>query len=201
MDVVVATVSPIFGLILLGYAAARFKWVSDAAAKGLGEFTFLIAMPALLFRAVATADIAQTRPLELLASYVLAVALIWLIATAVSTYVLRQPPVEGAVFAMTASYGNIVLLGIPIALSAYGPAAAPTAAVVVSMHIATLWLAACLHLALAGSRPRRFASRASCGKCSSSSPATRSSSPFWPACCGGRPAWASGPSSTACWCC
>jgi predicted permease len=145
---VIASVAPIFGLILLGLAAARLRWVSDFAGKGVTEFTFIIAMPALLFRSIVKADLGQTEPLLLLAAYFATVGVTWAIATLASAALLRRTPAEGAVFAMTASYGNIVLLGIPIALSAFGEQVAPTAAIVVSMHVATLWLAACFHLAL-----------------------------------------------------
>lgn len=148
MGFVIASVVPIFGLILLGLVAARFRWVSDTAGKGVTEFTFIIAMPALLFRSIAKADLGQSDPVLILAAYFATVAVIWALATVAAGAVLRRSPAEGAVFAMTAGYGNIVLLGIPIAVSAFGERAAPTAAIVVSMHVATLWLAACFHLAL-----------------------------------------------------
>lgn len=149
MSAVFVTVAPIFGLIALGLAAARFEWLTQASGKGLADFTFLIAMPALLFRTMVVSEMGDASPALLLTSYFSVIAMIWVLATIVSLFVLRRPPAESAVFAMTASYSNIVLLGIPIALAAYGDRAAPTAAIIVSMHVATLWLAACLHLALA----------------------------------------------------
>lgn len=149
MSAVLTTVGPIFGLIALGFIAARFKWLAATAGKGIADFTFLIAMPALLFRTVVVADMGDARPALLLASYFTTVAIIWAVATAAASLLLRKPAAEGAVFAMTASYGNIVLLGIPIAIGAYGERATPTAAIIVSMHVSVLWLAACLHLALA----------------------------------------------------
>jgi predicted permease len=148
VNAILTTVAPIFGLIALGFFAARFKWLSDTAGKGIAEFTFLIAMPALLFRTIVVANLGDAPPGLLLTSYFATVAVIWTVATLASSLLLRRPAAEGAVFAMTASYGNIVLLGIPIALSTYGERAAPTAAIIVSMHVATLWLAACVHLAL-----------------------------------------------------
>ncbi len=149
MSAVLTTVAPIFGLIALGFAAAHFKWLSRSAGNGLAEFTFLVAMPALLFRTIVTSSMGSTQPLVLLSAYFASVTLIWAAATIASLHFLRRPKAEGAVFAMTASYGNIVLLGIPIALAAYGDRAAPTAAIIVSVHVATLWLVACVHLALA----------------------------------------------------
>jgi malonate transporter len=149
MSAVTDTVAPIFGLIALGFLAARYRWLSQGAGNGLAEFTFRVAMPALLFRTMVVASMGDTPPALLLTSYFAAVALIWVAATVASHLLLARPGGDSVVFAMTASYGNIVLLGIPIALGAYGERAAPTAAIIVSMHVATLWLVACVHLALA----------------------------------------------------
>ena len=154
MNSVLTIVAPIFGLIALGFLAARFQWLGQSAGKGIAEFTFLVAMPALLFRTIVVSNMADAAPGLLLTSYFATVACIWVIATAVSLLVLRRPREESAVFAMTASYGNIVLLGIPIAISAYGERATPIAAIVVSMHVAALWLAACVHLALVDRSPQ-----------------------------------------------
>ncbi len=149
MNAVATTVAPIFGLIALGFLAARFRWLSASAGKGIAEFTFIVAMPALLFRTIVVSNMGDAQPGLLLGSYFAGVGVIWIAATLASLMYLRRPKAESAVFAMTASYGNIVLLGIPIALGAYGERAAPTAAIIVSVHVAALWLAACVHVAIA----------------------------------------------------
>ncbi|MGE0629046.1 MAG: AEC family transporter [Hyphomicrobiaceae bacterium] len=147
MTFVATAVVPIFGLIALGFAAARWQWLSATAGKGISEFTFLIALPALLFRTMVTSDLGQTQPTMLLGSYFTTVGVIWGVATLAALW-LQRPKLEQPAFAMTASYGNLVLLGIPIVVSVFGHDAAPIAAVIVSVHVAALWLAACLHLAL-----------------------------------------------------
>ncbi len=50
---------------------------------------------------------------------------------------------------MASTFSNSVMLGIPLCLSHFGPAAAPILAVVVATDTALLWLAAILHLAVA----------------------------------------------------
>lgn len=154
MSFVFSAAAPIFGLIALGYAAARWAWLSPAAGKALAEFAFVMAVPAILFRTMINADFGQTQPGAVLAGYFGTVAVLWAIGTAFSRIVLARPPEESTVFAMTASYSNLVLLGIPIALSAYGNAAAAPAAVIVSVQVAGLWLAACLHLSVVSPRAR-----------------------------------------------
>ena len=154
MSFVFTAAAPIFGLIALGYCAARWAWLSPAAGKALAEFAFVMAVPAILFRTMITADFGQTQPTAVLTGYFGTVAVVWGIGATIGRIALVRPPEESVVFAMTASYSNLVLLGIPIALSAYGNEAAAPAAVIVSVQVAGLWLAACLHLSIVSTRAR-----------------------------------------------
>ena len=42
MSAIVSTVAPVFALILIGYLTTRWGAISQEAAKGLGEFAFVI---------------------------------------------------------------------------------------------------------------------------------------------------------------
>jgi hypothetical protein len=55
MSDVFTTVAPVFGLIVLGFLAARTRLLSEAARAGLTEFVFTIAVPMLIFRTIVTA--------------------------------------------------------------------------------------------------------------------------------------------------
>ena len=48
----VLIVVPVFALIAAGYAAVALRFISPTAHKGISEFAFSIAIPALLFRIV-----------------------------------------------------------------------------------------------------------------------------------------------------
>jgi malonate transporter and related proteins len=52
----VLIVAPVFALIAAGYAAVLFRFVSETANKGISEFAFSIAIPALLFRTVVVSE-------------------------------------------------------------------------------------------------------------------------------------------------
>ena len=58
MEQIVAIVLPVFGLIGIGYAIAWTKLLGHAAGDALSEFVFVVAIPLLIFRIVATADFA-----------------------------------------------------------------------------------------------------------------------------------------------
>ena len=53
---------------------------------------------------------------------------------------------------MASAYGNVIMLGIPLTLTQFGPSAATTIAFIVLVHSPVLFLAASLHCALAEMR-------------------------------------------------
>jgi predicted permease len=152
MQSVLTTVAPVFGLIALGFAVARYGYLPEAAGKGLSDFVFLVAIPALLFRTMLDAETAEVWPFALWASYYGAVTLIWLIAGLLTRWPLRRPATDGASIAMAAGFGNIVMMGLPLALDRFGAEAAAPAAVIISNSSPLLWFAGTLHIELAGRR-------------------------------------------------
>jgi malonate transporter and related proteins len=145
MSTVLLTVAPVFGLILIGYLAGSWGYVSKAATKGVPEFIFKIAMPVLLFRTIGQASLPDVAILALLGSFFGAAAGTWLIATVANRFVLRRPAGDGAAIAMGSVFSNSVMLGIPLCLSHFGPGAAPILAVIIAFDTAVFWLAATLH--------------------------------------------------------
>ena len=53
MLAIITLVAPVFGLIAIGWAAARVRYVPEAAGPLLSDFAYKILIPALLFGAVA----------------------------------------------------------------------------------------------------------------------------------------------------
>jgi len=149
MNAVLAVVVPVFALILVGYTAGRLRLVSETGARGLAEFTFQVAIPVMLFRKMATAELPDVTPWALWAGYYGSAGIIWLTATALTVLVLRRTAAESASIAMSATFGNVVMIGMPIAMNLYGEAASATVAVLVAAHSPLLWTVAAIHLALA----------------------------------------------------
>jgi len=151
MSNVITVVAPVFALIAIGYAAGRWQWMSEAGAKGLAEFTFTLAIPALLFRKMATAELPDASPYALWGAYFGAAVVIWILSTLATRLVLRRTMPEAASISMSASFGNVVMIGMPICINLYGEAAAAPIAILVSLHSPALWTAASLHLAFSRS--------------------------------------------------
>lgn len=148
MQSVIAVVAPVFVLIAVGYVAGRLKWISEIGTKGLAEFTFNLAIPALLFRKMATAEYPDVTPYALWGAYYGAAVAIWLIAALATVFLLRRTAAEAASIAMSASFSNVVMIGMPLSISLYGEAAAAPVAILVSLHSPLLWTMASIHLAL-----------------------------------------------------
>jgi predicted permease len=138
-------VLPVFALIALGYLAARFDLLSAAGRKGLAEFATTLAIPALLFRTIAGSAQLPPAPARLWLAFFGSAAVAWLAATLTTRFVLRRPAADGASIAMTSTYGNTVMLGIPLCLGLYGELAAAPMAVILAIHSPLYWILATVH--------------------------------------------------------
>jgi predicted permease len=146
MLAVLSLVTPVFGLIGLGLVAARVRLLDAAAARILSEFAFKIAMPALLFRAMAGITVPEASPFSLMGAYLTGVFTIWIAASIVTVAVLRRSATDAPAVAMASCFGNGVMLGIPLILGAFGEAAATPVAFIVSAETMLLWLIGTLHM-------------------------------------------------------
>ncbi|MGY3105743.1 MULTISPECIES: AEC family transporter [unclassified Bradyrhizobium] len=143
-------VAPVFALIAAGYAAVLFRFVSETAHKGISEFAFSIAIPALLFRTIVVSEFSGVSPWRMWGAYYGALALTWIAALALSALLRkrREDREDGVVFAIGSVYGNIVMLGIPLTLSALGNEAAGPMALILSVNTPLLWLWGTLQMEL-----------------------------------------------------
>jgi predicted permease len=142
----VLIVAPVFALIAAGYVAVLFRFVSETANKGISEFAFSIAIPALLLRTVVISEFPSVSAFQVWGAYYGALALVWFAALLISR-LLRQEREDGPVFAIGSVYGNIVMLGIPLTLSALGSQAAGPMALILSVNTPLLWLCGTLQMA------------------------------------------------------
>lgn len=142
-------VAPVFALIAAGYAAVLFRFVSEAAHKGISEFAFSIAIPALLFRTIVVSEFPDLSPWRMWGAYYGALAITWVAALALSA-LRRDTSEDGVAFAIGSVYGNIVMLGIPLTLSALGNEAAGPMALILSVNTPLLWLCGTLQMELVG---------------------------------------------------
>ncbi|MCP5368075.1 MAG: AEC family transporter [Hyphomicrobiales bacterium] len=134
MQILLDIIAPVFGIVALGYGAARLGWFSAQATDGVGAFVFNFAIPALLFRSMARMVFPDEIDWGFLVAYFGGGYLAWAAAMAVSALVFRRDTATAAVAGMGGAFGNTVLLGIPLVLTTYGDAGALPVFLIVSFH-------------------------------------------------------------------
>ncbi len=130
-----AVVLPVFGLIGVGYFARWAKLVSEKTEAGLSDYVFVLAIPFLLFRTLARAELPDVQPWGYWISYFTGVAVVWLLAMLVSGRVFGRKGPELVVSGFAAAQSNTVLVGIPMILKAYGDAAAVPLTLLLAVHL------------------------------------------------------------------
>jgi hypothetical protein len=149
---VVLIIAPVFAVIVAGLLAGRLKYLPEGANRAIIDFVFRVAIPALLFRTTALAEPAAEWPFALWGAFFAPIAVVWALATLFAWRPLRRPAADGAVIALSACFGNLVLMGIPVTLAALGPAAATPMSLILLVELPAMWLAAAIQLRLAEQR-------------------------------------------------
>ena len=125
---VLEAIGPIVLLIVLGAVLARLRFLGAAFAADLNQLAFWVALPALVFRAAATASAPADRTLALFGLMSGATVVICLLGYAVAALAGVIPAARGT-FAQAAFRGNLALVGVPV-LSFGAPADLVSKAVV-----------------------------------------------------------------------
>lgn len=131
--------TPLFLLVLVGYALMRLgKWPISVA-DALSRFVFSVAMPALLFHLMS--DFSNLPPVDtrLLIAFFGGCLITFFLARLIAWKVFALDGVGQSVFALGGIFSNNVLLGIPLAKLTLGDEALPTAALVIAFNALTLW--------------------------------------------------------------
>jgi malonate transporter and related proteins len=149
LNTILITVLPVFGMIVLGYGLAKYKIIDEAAGRGISLFVFNVAIPALLFKTMANLNASDAAPWSLWASFYGGLAMIWILATLISRTIPSLNVSGGASASMASGFGNLALLGTPLALAHFGQAVAVPLGLIISVHSPALWFTATLHRELA----------------------------------------------------
>ncbi len=155
MFIPLSIIAPVFGLIALGFICGRYKLLPESAASGISEFAFRLAIPALLFRTVATAKFEDVSIWSVWLSFYGAVFITWLLATVMTWRPLNRPAQDAPAISMSTTFGNTVMLGLPLCISTFGNESAATLALVFSIHAPTIWLLGSIHVAVTDRQPNQ----------------------------------------------
>ncbi|MDP1653512.1 MAG: AEC family transporter [Rhodocyclaceae bacterium] len=134
-----ALASPLFLLVLVGYALARSGRWSTTVAEALSRFAYAVAMPAMLFRMMS--DFSTMPPVDarLLLAFFGGCLIVFVIGRLVAHSLFRLDGVAQSVFALGGVFSNNVMLGVAIAKTTLGDAALPTVSLVIVFNALILW--------------------------------------------------------------
>jgi len=133
---IINAVLPLFALILAGFVAGRRGLLGRNATDILNDFVVWMALPALLFQAMAQISWEEIRQPGYIAASALAMALIFAMSYIADRREGRRLA-DASITSMAASYGNAGYMGIPLCIMVLGEASLP------AVIIATL-LTACI---------------------------------------------------------
>ena len=127
MQAILAVTIPFFGLVLLGWLAARLHWLPESAIPGLNAYVLFFALPCMLFRFGSSLPFGHLADPVQLAVYLAAALAMVALAIAVT---LRRPGRDGvdlrdaALGALVAAFPNAGFMGVPLLVALLGEAAA-----------------------------------------------------------------------------
>ncbi|HSP24596.1 MAG TPA: AEC family transporter, partial [Saliniramus sp.] len=126
-------VAPIFAVIFAGYLFAKWRVVDKAGTRLLNEYVLYVALPALLFIAVARADPAELQQWSFMGATLIGIAVAFVLGLGAAWMGGTRLP-QVAIPAMAASYGTTGYMGVPLLISTLGAAAAVPAAIATILH-------------------------------------------------------------------
>jgi len=126
LDLVLTAVLPLFALIAAGYICARKRLFGPGAVDALNKYVVWLALPALLFQAMAHITWDQLDHPGFTWAFTLGIAVVF-----AASYALdgrrRGRLADASIEALAASYPNAGFMGIPLCLAVFGRESLPAA--------------------------------------------------------------------------
>ncbi|MBO6640215.1 MAG: AEC family transporter [Roseitalea sp.] len=136
---ILLTVLPVFILVGVGYGAVRSGYLKDDFADALNIFAVRIAVPVLLFRAMAGLELDQAFSPQLLISFYTGALVCFVGGIIVARTVFKRRPGEAVAVGFAGTFSNSVLLGLPIIERAHGGETMTMAFGIIALHAPLLY--------------------------------------------------------------
>lgn len=146
---VFSSLLPVVLLTAIGYIAGRAGWIRAEAIKDLSNLVFMVLTPALLFHTMSTVHVEQLN-FKPVAMYFVAALLLF-----VGVLVWQGLNRRAAVLALSCTFSNTVMIGIPLVSLAYGQTGLVTLFTLISVHALVLLTLATVVLEMVAAREAR----------------------------------------------
>lgn len=121
MPMVLDVSLPVFAIILAGYLLGRAGLLGQASSEALNQFVYWIALPPLLFLAMAGASLGEILHWPFIGAFLGSILIIWGAGIGIGALRYRPKPAVLTMQGMNASFSNTGYMGIPLFLTAFGP--------------------------------------------------------------------------------
>lgn len=117
-------VLPVFAIVASGYVCGWKSLLGPESSEALNGFVYWVALPALLFKAMAGVELEQVYNEAFLLAFSGALIATWALTSLIGWLFFRLNAAEAALHGLNGAYPNTGFMGIPLAIAAYGQAAA-----------------------------------------------------------------------------
>ncbi len=136
----VVIIAPLFIIMLLGFALGKINVFPEGsgAASSLSTFVWYIAIPALIFKLLATRSFPGSEEFEMVMGYYIMLYLFYFTSAFLVAPWLNYKKAGYGIFAFSCTYGNLGFIGIPLIQGIYGEEGLRILLMLISFHMATL---------------------------------------------------------------
>ncbi|MBS0523804.1 MAG: AEC family transporter [Proteobacteria bacterium] len=145
---------PIFGVILAGLLAGRWRILGGEATAALNAFVSYFALPVLFFGTLARTPVRTVLDPDLMLGFSVVVLATFALGMLSTRLAVRGGLARMSLQGIAASWGNVGYMGVPLCLAAFGEAGLPPAmlAVIVTSIIAMVFGVMLVELEVAAGR-------------------------------------------------
>ena len=152
MSAVIDVVLPVFAIILAGFLAGRRRLLGPASSEALNAFVYWVALPPLLFLAMARTEIGEVLYWPFIGAFMGSLAAVWILASLIGMAIYRPSPAVATMQGLNASFSNTGYMGIPLLAAAFGEAGIAPATLATVMMSAVSVSVAIIGLEIAGAK-------------------------------------------------
>ncbi len=120
MQAIFDVVLPVFGLILAGVLAGRFRLLGQDSSEALNRFVYYFSLPAVLFLGMARVPVEQAANLPFIAAFFGGSMVVYVVVFVVARLAFPGRVAEYALGGMSGTFANSGYMGIPLFMTAFG---------------------------------------------------------------------------------
>ena len=136
MGAVANVAFPVFAIMLLGYVAGRTGILGQESSKALNAFVYWFALPPLLFLSVARVATEEILNWPYISAFGGGMLVTFIVGLAAAFGLMRRNNAERFLHSFAAAFPNTGYMGIPLFISAYGPAGTLPAIIATTINAA-----------------------------------------------------------------